>query len=37
MSDLTDKAWETLQTGKIEFTEGVHTLFNGYIVTITKR
>ena len=25
MINLTDKAWETLQTGKTEFTEGVHT------------
>lgn len=36
MGNLTDKAWETLQTGKTEFTVGVHS-FNGCTVTITKR
>ena len=36
MNNLTDLAWVSLQTGKTEFTEGVHT-FNGCKVTILKR
>ena len=36
MNNKTDLAWVALQTGKTEFTEGVH-LFNGCTVTISKR
>jgi hypothetical protein len=36
MNNKTDLAWCALQTGKTEFTEGVH-LFNGCTVTISKR
>lgn len=36
MNNLADLAWVSLQTGKTEFTEGVHTL-NGCKVTILKR
>lgn len=36
MSTLTDKAWDSLRTGKTEFEVGVYT-FNGCIVRITKR
>ena len=36
MKNQTDLAWVALQTGKTEFTEGVH-LFNGCTVTISKR
>ena len=36
MRDLTDKAWESLQTVETVFTKGVHT-FNGCVVTITER
>ena len=36
MNNQTDLAWVSLQTGKTEFTEGIHT-FNGCEVTISKR
>ena len=36
MSTLTDKAWESLQTGKTEFDVGVYT-FNGCNVKVIQR
>ena len=36
MSTLTDKAWESLQTGKTEFEVGVYT-FNGCNVKVIQR
>lgn len=36
MNNQIDQAWVSLQTGKTEFSEGVH-IFNGCTITITKR
>ena len=36
MSTLTDKAWESLQTGKTEFEVGVYT-FNGCNIKLIQR
>ena len=36
MNTLTDKAWESLQTGKTEFDVGVYT-FNGCTVKVIQR